>query len=350
MLNNLKILDFSTLLPGPFASWRLGELGADIIKIAAPNKVDLVIENSPEIGPGVRSVDAWFNHNKKDVLYLNLKEKAGVDEVKRLITEEGYDIIIETNRPGIMTKLGLGYEDLKKIKEDIIYVSITGFGQYGLRSNKATHDLNAIALSGLADYSGTIESGPTHQAYQTSDIVAAHNAVIGLLAAVNNRNATGEGSHVDVAMLDSIIPLHAMIGTAFLAGDKEPEREDNWVTGASVYDYYKTSDGKYMSLGSLEPKFWKELCKQIGKEEWIEEGAFSENWKPKKEYLKEMFLSKTRDEWVEILTTKDICIEPVLSAKEALIEDQGIKERELTKEIDFKGFKTKVLSEPIKFL
>ncbi|MDO5026999.1 MAG: CaiB/BaiF CoA-transferase family protein [Tissierellia bacterium] len=350
MLKNLKILDFSTLLPGPFASWRLGELGADIIKIAAPNKVDLVIENSPEIGQGVRSVDAWLNHNKTDIRYINLKEKEGVDEVKRLILEEGYDIIIETNRPGIMTKLGLGYEDIKKIKDDIIYVSITGFGQDGLRSNKATHDLNAIALSGLADYSGTVESGPTHQAYQTSDILAAHNAIIGLLSAVNNRAQTGKGSHVDVAMLDSLIPLHAMIGTAFLAGDKEPKREDNWVTGASVYDYYKTKDDKYMSLGSLEPKFWNELCRQIGKEEWIEAGAFSEDWQPKKEYLKEMFSSKTRDEWIELLTTKDICIEPVLSAKEALFEDPGIQDRKLTKEIEFKGYKTRVLSEPIKFL
>lgn len=349
MLNNLKILDFSTLLPGPFAAWRLGELGADIIKIAAPGKVDLVLEYSPEIGEGVRSMDAWFNH-KKEVLYLNLKEEEAVKEVKRLILEEGYDIIIETNRPGIMTKLGLGYEQLKEIKEDIIYVSITGFGQYGSRASKATHDLNAIALSGLADYSGTVESGPTHQAYQPSDIVAGHNAVIGLLAAVNKRVATGKGSHVDVAMLDSLIPLHAMLGTAFLAGGKEPEREDNWVTGASVYDYYKTKDGKYMSFGSLEPKFWKGLCTIIGKEEWIEGGAFSKDWKPQKDYLKEMFLTKTRDEWVEILTKADICIEPVLSAREALVEDEGIKERELVKEIEYKGYKTKVLAEPIKFL
>lgn len=287
---------------------------------------------------------------KIDVLYLNIKEESAVEEVKRLILEEGYDIILETNRPGVMTKLGLGYEQLKELKEDIIYVSITGFGQNGIRSSKATHDLNAIALSGLADYSGTVESGPTHQAYQTSDMIAGHNGVIGLLAAVNNRAATGKGTHVDVAMLDSMFPLHAMVGTAFLAGGKEPAREGDWVTGASVYDYYKTKDGRYMSLGSLEPKFWKGLCTIIGKEEWIEEGAFSENWQPKKEFLKEYFLSKTKDELVDTLTKSDICIEPVLTAKEALLEDEGIQERELTKEVEFKGYKTRILNEPIKFL
>ncbi len=350
MLENLKILDFSTLLPGPFASWRLTELGANVIKIAAPNKVDLVLENSPEIAEGIRSMDAWLNYKKKDVLYLDLKKEEGVKEVKRLIQEEGYDIIIETNRPGIMAKLGLSYEDLKKIKEDIIFVSITGFGQKGLRSKKATHDLNAIALSGLADYSGTHESGPTHQAYQPSDMIAAHNAVIGLLAAVNNRTVTGEGCHVDVAMLDSLIPLHAMRGTAFLAGDSEPKREDDWVTGASIYDYYKTKDGKYMAVASLEPKFFASLAKIVGKEEWIEDGPFTENWKEQKDYLKELFLTKDRDEWVDLMTKADICVEPVLSAREALIEDEGIKERGLVKEIEYKGAKTKILNEPIQFI
>ena len=350
MLENLKILDFTSLFSGPFASWRLTELGANVIKIAAPNRGDFVIDMSPEIAEGIRSMDAWLNYKKKDVLYLDLKKEEGVKEVKRLILEEGYDIIIESNRPGVMAKLGISYEDLKKVKEDIIFVSITGYGQEGIRSNKATHDLNAIALSGLADYSGTDESGPTHQAYQTSDIATAHNAVIGLLAAVNNRNVNGEGCHVDVAMLDSLIPLHAMRGTAFLAGAPEPRRQDDWITGASIYDYYKTKDGKYIAVASLEPKFFKTFAKIVGKEEWIEEGSFTDNWKEQKDYLKKLFLTKDRDEWVDLMIEADICVDPVLSAKEALIEDEGIKERGLVKEIEYKGAKTKIFNEPIKFL
>lgn len=350
MLENLKILDFTTLLPGPFAAWRLAEMGANIIKIAAPNKVDLVIESSPEIGPGVRSVDAWLNYKKKDIRYINLKEEAGVLEVKGLILEEGYDIILESNRPGVMEKLGLGYQELKAIKEDIIVVSLTGFGQTGPRSQMACHDINALALSGLADYSGTVESGPTHQAYQPADMLAAHNLMIGLLAAVNQRSVTGKGSHVDVAMLDSLIPLHAMLGTAMLADGRDLKREDYWVTGASIYNFYKTRDGKYMTVGSLEPKFYHRLCEIFGKQEWAQEGALTDHWQEKKLFFQEKFLEKDRDQWVEIFSKEDICIEPVLSAKEALIEDENLQARGAVKEIEYKGYKTKILNEPIKFI
>lgn len=350
MLRKLKILDFTTLLPGPFAAWRLSELGADIIKIAAPNKKDLVLDGGYKLENGVSSVDVWLNHAKTDVVYLNLKEEKSVDEVKRLIIEDGYDIIMESNRPGIMGKFGLSYEDIKKFKEDIIYVSVTGFGQFGPYSNKAGHDFNPLGISGLADYTGTVESGPTHTSYQTTDMIAAHNAIIGLLTAYVNRIGTGRGCHVDVGMLDGLIPLHTMAGTDFLSGGKEPVREGNWSTGASIYDYYETKDGKYMTVASLEQKFWQKFCTILGKNEWIASGALSENWKEKKSELKRIFKTRTQKEWIEILTKADICVDPVLTTKEALLEEENIRVRKLTKKVKYKGVETTIFNEPIKFL
>lgn len=349
MLEGLKVLDFSTLLPGPFASWRMAELGCDVKRIVAPGKRDLVLDMGHDVGDGVSAIDGWLN-NSKDSMELNLKDPNSVDLVKDLILNQGYDIILEQFRPGVMDKFGLGYEDIKKIKEDIIYISITGFGQSGPLKDKASHDLSIMALSGLASYSGTDLSGPPLLGIEAADMLAAHNAVIGMLSAVYNRQVTGKGCHVDVAMLDSLIPLNTMAGINSMARKEAEKRQASWLLGDSIYDYYKTSDGGYMCLAALEPKFWEKFSETIGKPEWAEAGAFASDYATKKEEIKEIFSSKTRDEWIEIFKDSDCCVEPVLDTKEILLENDNIRQRNLVKEVSFKNKKIMTYGEPIKFI
>lgn len=348
MLKDLKILDFTTLLPGPFATWQLAEMGADILKVSAPNKPDLVLEMGPKTPGGVNANKVWLQ-NKKDEIFVDLKDEKGIEEIHRLLKEEGYNVIIEQFRPGVMAKLGLSYEDVKKIKEDIIYVSLSGYGQTGEYKDRAGHDINYLSLSGLMSYSGRKEGGPVLNGMQIADIISSYNAMLGILAAHNNRIATGEGKFVDVGILDGLIPFHAMTGAGVLVDPVDPERESQWLNGGSLYDFYETKDGGYMSVGSLEPKFWKTFCEVIGKEDWIKAGCVCDDAQEKKVELREIFKTKTRDEWTEIFGDKDCCVEPVLTATEALLKDKNTETRQGVQTINYEGEEVKVYGNPIKF-
>lgn len=348
LLENLKILDFTTLLPGPYATWMLAEMGAKVLKISAPNRKDLVLESKPKTKKGLSANRAWLN-NQKDEIFLNLKEKSGKKEIERLIKEEGYNCIIEQFRPGVMAKFGLAYDDIKEIKDDIIYLSLTGYGQDGPYKDKAGHDINYLALSGLMSYSGRKSTGPVLYGMQIADIASAQNSVIGILAALNKRNTTGEGSYIDVSILDSVIPFNAMAGAGAMMDGVNPKREEDFLNGGSLYDFYQTKDDKYLSLGALEPKFFERFCNIIGKEERIEAGCVCPDFKEKKEVLKKTFKEKTRDEWTKIFKDADCCLEPVLGLKEALLASDNTIQRKTIKTINIDGEEVHVYSNPIKF-
>ncbi|WP_308653439.1 CaiB/BaiF CoA-transferase family protein [uncultured Anaerococcus sp.] len=348
LLTDLKILDFTTLLPGPYATWMLSEMGAHILKISAPGRKDLVLDSEPKTQNGLSANRAWLNNKKKEI-FLNLKEEAGKKEIIRLIKEEGYNCIIEQFRPGVMAKFGLDYEDIKEIQDDIIYLSLTGYGQDGPYKYKAGHDINYLALSGLMSYSGRKETGPVLYGMQIADIASAQNSVIGILAALNKRNETGLGTYIDVSILDSVIPFNAMAGVGAMMSGNNPKREEDFLNGGSLYDFYQTKDNKYLSFGGLEPKFFERFCKIIGKEEWVEKGCVCPDFKEKKEVLRKIFKKKTRDEWTLIFKDADCCVEPVLDLKEALLEDKNTKIRKSINIIDIDGEQIKVYSNPIKF-
>lgn len=348
LLDNLKILDFTTLLPGPYATWMLGEMGAHILKISAPGRKDLVLDSEPKTQNGLSANRAWLNNKKKEI-FLNLKEEAGKKEIIRLIKEEGYNCIIEQFRPGVMANFGLAYEDVKEIQDNIIYLSLTGYGQDGPYKDKAGHDINYLALSGLMSYSGRQETGPVLYGMQFADIASAQNSVIGILAALNKRNETGLGTYIDVSILDSVIPFNAMAGVGAMMSGNNPKREEDFLNGGSLYDFYQTKDNKYLSFGGLEPKFFERFCKIIGKEEWVEKGCVCPDFKEKKEVLRKIFKEKTRDEWTLIFKDADCCVEPVLDLKEALLEDKNTKIRKSINIIDIDGEQIKVYSNPIKF-
>ncbi len=332
-LEGLKILDFSTLLPGPFATTMLADLGAEVLKISGPGKPDIVLDYPPFIeGTTVSANQAWLGRNKKTML-LNLKKPGAVEVVKKLIME--YDIVMEQFRPGVMEKLGLGYEALAEINPRLIYCSLTGYGQTGPLSHRAGHDINYLARSGNMAQAGRAETGPVLTNMQVADVaVGSMNSVIGILAAVQYRNRTGKGQRVDIAMLDGLIPFNGMDGTAFLAAGKVPKREGERLNGGCIYDFYETKDGQYLSVGALEPKFWAEFCHCIGREDLIEGSVWPEDVKAVKEVIRGILKEKTRDEWMAVFDGCDVCVEPVLSVQEALLEDAHIRAREMVVEVE----------------
>lgn len=332
-LEGLKILDFSTLLPGPFATTMLADLGAEVLKISGPGKPDIVLDYPPFIeGTTVSANQAWLGRNKKTML-LNLKKPGAVEVVKKLIME--YDIVMEQFRPGVMEKLGLGYEALAEINPRLIYCSLTGYGQTWSLSHRAGHDINYLARSGNMAQAGRAETGPVLTNMQVADVaVGSMNSVIGILAAVQYRNRTGKGQRVDIAMLDGLIPFNGMDGTAFLAAGKVPKREGERLNGGCMYDFYETKDGQYLSVGALEPKFWAEFCHCIGREDLIEGSVWPEDVKAVKEVIRGILKEKTRDEWMAVFDGRDVCVEPVLSVQEALLEDVHIRAREMVVEVE----------------
>ena len=313
-LDGYKVLDFSTLLPGPYATMTLADLGAEVLKVSGRDKYDLVVNWPPVIeGAQVTGAQAWLGRGKKTI-HLNLKKPAAVEAVRKLIME--YDIIVEQFRPGVMKKLGLSYEQLREINPRIIYCSITGYGQDGY-----------IARSGLAASAGRKKGGPSLYNFQIADVAGGSmNAVTSILAAIIYRERTGKGQYIDVSMQDSIVPFNSMDGASLFAGGSVPARESGLLNGGGIYDFYETSDGGYMSVGSLEPKFWAALCDGVGHPEWRDGKILRTDTPMVKKELIRIFRSKTREEWTEIFSKSDACVEPVMDLEE-VSEDEHLKSR-----------------------
>ncbi len=331
-LDDLKILDFSTLLPGPYATLMLADMGAEVLKISSASRPDIVLDYPPFIGDtGVSASQAWLGRNKK-TMFLNLKTGEGKAVVKELVKE--YDIVLEQFRPGVMEKLGLGYEDLKAVNPKLIYCSLTGYGQTGPLRDAAGHDINYMSRSGIISQAGRRESGPSLMNFQIADIaVGSMNSVIGILAAVNYRKNTGKGQYIDVAMMDGCVPFNSLDGAGFLVSGKEPKREGERLNGGCIYDFYETKDGEYLSVGSLEPQFWSRFCTAIGREDLIGGTVYPPNIDEVKAEIRGILKKKTRDEWVEVFSHYDACVQPVLNLKEALLEDEQVKEREMVVDV-----------------
>ena len=353
-LDGLKILDFSTLLPGPYASLMLADMGAEVLKISSPSRHDLVMDYGSCIeGTDATACRAWLGRNKK-TMYLNLKTEEAKKIIRRLIMD--YDIILEQFRPGVMQRLGLGYEELSAVNPRLIYCSLTGYGQTGPMSEAAGHDINYMSRSGIISHTGRIEEGPSLMNFQVADVAAGSlNSVVGILAAVYRREQTGRGQYIDVSMLDGCVPFNSLDGADYLVSGKQPQREEKLLNGGSMYDYYETSDGGYMSVGSLEPKFWKNLCKALGREDLIEgtvRPKDPETARAVKRELREIFRTRTKAEWTKIFSKVDACVQPVLDLKEALLEDPQIQARNMVVEVDLplhEGVKVKQMGPPIKF-
>ncbi|HET6461228.1 MAG TPA: CaiB/BaiF CoA-transferase family protein [Syntrophales bacterium] len=347
-LSGLKILDFTTLLPGPYATMALADMGADVLKVVSGSRPDVVAFIAPFVpGTKMSAAFAYLGRGKR-CMTLNLKDSRAIKVVHQLLAD--YDILIEQFRPGVMAKFSLDYQSLKKINPSLIYCSLTGYGQAGPLRDRAGHDINYMARSGLMSYSGKKDTGPSLTGMQIADIASgSNNAVIGILAAVVHRNKTGKGQHIDISMTDGMIAFNAMFGAGFLVDGRDLGREDTLLNGGSLYDFYETKDGQYMSFGGLEPQFFGAFCETINMPELIPGGVQPKDGVSIKKRVREIFKTKTRDEWTELFKKVDACCEPVFSLTEAL-NDAYATERGMVVEVNLpEGKKMRQLASPIKF-
>lgn len=330
-LKGLKVLDFSTLLPGPFATLYFADLGAEVIHVESPSRPDL-IRLFPPYANGQATSHSYLNRNKQSIA-LDLKDAQNIALIKSKISE--FDIVVEQFRPGVMQRLGLDYPTLAAINPRLIYCSITGYGQTGLYKDRAGHDINYLALSGVSGHSGRQNSGPPPMGIQIADVAGGSlHAVIAILAAVIERQQSGKGQHIDISMTDCVAALNTMAAAATLAGKSPEYREQGTLNGGSFYDYYQTQDARYLAIGSLEPQFMSGLASILELPLLIQKGTSFDKTDQQliKQVIQEKIASKTWAEWSTIFAGQDVCVEPVLDLEEALTS-QLAQERQWTIEV-----------------
>jgi len=326
-LAGVRILDLSRLLPGPFCTMLLADFGADVIKVEEPHRGDYIREWPPRIGKN-SGFHVVLNRNKRS-LTLNLKSPEGKEIFRQLARQA--DVVLEGFRPGVMARLGLDYESLRAFNPLLIYVALSGYGDHGPRAQRAGHDINYLALSGILSYSGR-DDRLTLPGVQIADLgggalLASFSLVLALLV----RERQGEGQYLDLAMLDGSFMWNCLRWGKYLADGQIPHPGDDILNhGFACYNLYETKDGRYMSLGALEPQFWRAFCAAVAHPEWdqanyIEPGPHQE---PLKEAVAATFKERTQAEWMAHFAKHDSCCEPVLNLEEASREPH-IRARQL---------------------
>jgi len=312
LLKGVRVLDLSRLLPGPYATMLLGDMGAEIIKIEEPGRGDYFREFVPK----VKEDSAFFlavNRNKKSVT-LNLKSAEGREILLRLA--RSVDVVIESFRPGVVDALGIGYEAVKDVNPYIVYCSLTGYGQTGPYRQRAGHDLNYLAVSGVLSVIRQPGGPPVMPGIQMADLTGALYAVIGILSGLWRQQREGKGSYIDAAMADGLVSIASMPIANLLATG----RKDMMLSGALVrYNIYLTADNKYVALGALEDKFWKAFCLGLNREDLLPGFmALAVDGDPVYEAVKKEFKSRTKEQWAKFAGAVDCCLTPVEEMDEVL--------------------------------
>jgi len=329
-LEGMRILDMAWLGPGPFCSTILGDLGAEVIKIyeARPERrggpVTLIFSDLPDF-PG------WRNCK---TMGLDLKAEEGRGIFYDLARTA--DVVVEGFRPGVMKRLGLDYDTIKEINPRIVYASLTGYGQDGPYRDVVGHDINYLSIGGLLGMTGLPGGPPVIPGTVLADFAAGGmSAAVGILAALTARGRTGKGQYVDVSLTDAVVELTSLQIIPYIILGIVPKRGETMLTGEwPWYNVYETKDGKYISIAALEPWFYANLCQLIGREDFLEhQYATGEKREEIFRSFRETFLTKDRDEWVEILRRKDTCVAPVYSIDEVVTDPQLIARGMIT-EVD----------------
>lgn len=326
------MLDLSRLLPGPYCSLFLADLGMEVLKVEDLDTGDYM----RRMGPIRKQDSAYFlavNRNKKSMT-LNLKVKEGREIFFKLI--HSYDIVLESFRPGVMDRLGIGYRELKEHNPRVILCSLSGYGQDGPYRDRSGHDINYIGLGGVLELIGDKNDTPVIPGVQIADLGAGGMmAAIAILAAVVHREKTGEGQYLDVSMLDGVISWLSMHAGKYFMDGELPERGDMLLTGRyACYHVYETKDGRYMSLGALEPKFWENFCEAIGREELIlKQYIEGEERLRLIEEIQRLFKTRTQRDWVEFFKNADACCEPILNLGE-VFHHPHVLHRQMVKELE----------------
>lgn len=328
-LGGLRVLDLSRLLPGPFATLVLADMGAAVDKLEDAASGDYLRHMPPQVAGEAAAFHA-LNRNKRS-LVLDLKQAAGRDALLRILPR--YDVLFEQFRPGVMARLGLSPEALLAAKPDLVVCSLTGYGQRGPLASRAGHDLNYLATSGLLGAQGPAGAPPQVPSFQLADVSGGLWSVIAILGALRERERTGRGAHLDVSMTDGLsgFGIPALVGA--LAGQPTCRGDDALSGGIAPYGVYETSDGGFVTLAALEPKFYLAFAALVGLEADMGALVPGAHQVALKARLAAIFRAKTRAEWAALAAEHDVCIAPVL-APEELRESPHHAARGLVFELD----------------
>jgi crotonobetainyl-CoA:carnitine CoA-transferase CaiB-like acyl-CoA transferase len=344
-LEGLRVLDLSRLLPGGFCSLLLADFGADVVKVEDTGMGDYIRWSPPVYEGAEQSAgSALFlslNRNKTSIR-LNLKTDEGREVLLRLVRES--DVLLESFRPGVLDRLGVGWERLREENPRLVYCAITGYGQTGPYRDRAGHDMNYLGLVGLLGLTGDKDGPPVQAAGQIADLGGgALMAAFGIMTALHERERSGEGQLVDVSMADGALSWLAMVAARYFAEGRAPARGELELAGSlACYRPYRCADG-WVSLGALEPKFWQAWCRGVGREDLIEK-QFERPGSPAHEEVEAVFATRTRDEWAAFNDEHDCCLEPVLGLDEAL-DSELVRAREMVAELDQPG-----VADPVQLL
>ena len=380
-LSGIKVLDLSRLLPGGFCSLLLADFGAEVLKVEDTGAGDYIRWAPPYYeGAQDSAKSAMFlslNRNKRSIR-IDLKSEAGREVLLRLVRD--YDVVLESFRPGVLDRLGVGYERMREENPGLVYCAISGYGQTGPKRDASGHDMNYLGLIGLLGLTGEgdeVGGHPTQAAGQIADLGGgALMGAFGILAALRERDGapahpgrgsqssasthsgggdssaartgSGQGQFVDVSMADGALSWLAMVAGQYFADGAVPKRGEQLLAGSVIcYRPYECADG-WVSLGALEPKFWQAWCRGVGREELIEK-QFEHPGSEAHEQVVEIFKSRTRAQWTQFAAVHDCCLEPVLDLDEAL-DSELVGEREMVVTLDQPGVRDGVrqLGIPVK--
>lgn len=311
-LQGVRVLDLSRLLPGPYATLVLADLGADVVKVEDPAGGDYLRWMPPMAG----TQSGWFhalNRNKRSIA-LDLRRPEGAAALLRLARR--FDVVVESFRPGVMARLGVGYEALSRENPGIVLCSISGYGQDGPYRDRAGHDLDYVALAGVLAVNGPPER-PLPLGVQVADVAGGSwPAVTGILAALIGRASTGRGAWIDVAMAEGALAMLALQqGAADAEGRALRRGEEQLNGGSACYSVYRTRDGRFVALGALEPKFFRVFCEAAGRPE-LAERQFDGNGAGPRAEVEAIFAARTWAEWGDFAARHDVCVMPVLEGDE----------------------------------
>jgi crotonobetainyl-CoA:carnitine CoA-transferase CaiB-like acyl-CoA transferase len=321
-LEGVRVLDLTRLLPGPFATLVLADLGADVVKVEEPGGGDWLRALEPRTTEASVAFHA-LNRNKRSIA-LDLRRPGGAPTLLRLARRA--DVVLESFRPGVLDRLGIGWDALRRENPRLVLCSISGYGQDGPYARRAGHDLGYCAVAGVLAANGPPDA-PLPLGVQAADVAGgAWPAVAGILAALVRRGATGEGGHVDVSMTDGVLSLLALpLGIAWSRGTPVARGRELLTGGAACYGVYRTRDGRFVALAALEPKFFGAFCAGVGRPDLAARQA-EEPQDALRAELAAIFAARTRAEWAAFAAEHDTCLEPVLEGDEPR-EDPQLRAR-----------------------
>jgi crotonobetainyl-CoA:carnitine CoA-transferase CaiB-like acyl-CoA transferase len=347
-LSEVRVLDLTRLLPGDYCTMMLGDMGAEVIKVEEPGLGDYIRWVPPLIN-GQSICHLMLDRNKKS-MKLNLKTVKGKEIFYRLV--ERSDVIIEGFRPGVMKKLGIDYKSVSKVNQRIVYCSMSGYGQNGPYKDLPGHDVNFIGYGGVLGLTGSSGGAPVIPGIQIADLATGLTVVTAILAALLVREKMGRGQYIDVSFLDVVTSLMVLPAAFYFGGEKSLKRGE-WLLngGFPCYNIYETKDGKYVTVGCLEPQFWTNLCSVLGVAGFVGHQYTDDEAKLREMFqtVREIFKTRTLEEWLKLLSKEDVPCGPVYDLDE-VFRDPQILHRKMIIEVEYPSVgKIKQLNTAIKF-